>query len=192
MASSRHENRETISRISERTADETSRFGRVAAETGEEAVRASANLLQQNAETLQNAWRLSLDLPSLLVDRSADQIGRTLGLSGNEARAAEHSARNAEMILHSTTALSKVMTEMSREYFETLRQQIQNNMGRMNDLWRCRTPQDFVAVQSDLVRDNINTLLESSRRLADMQARMVDDAKKQINKTIEQTRDAAA
>jgi phasin family protein len=192
MASSRHENRETISRISERTADQTSRFGRVAAETGEEAVRASANLLQQNAETLQNAWRFSLDLPSLVIGRSADQIGRTLGLSGNEARAAEHSARNAEMILHSTTAMSKVMTEMSREYFETLRQQIQNNMGRMNDLWRCRTPQDFVAVQSDLVRDNMSTLLESSRRLADMQGKMVDDAKTQINQTIEQMRGAAA
>jgi phasin family protein len=65
-------------------------------------------------------------------------------------------------------------------------------MGRMNDLWRCRTPQDFVAVQSDLVRDNMSTLLESSRRLADMQGKMVDDAKTQINQTIEQMRGAAA
>jgi hypothetical protein len=198
MANPRQEDRanqtveETVRLTSEKTADQANRFGRVVAETGEEAVRASANLLQQNAETLQNVWRFSLDIPSVVMGRSADQIGRTLGVSGNDAeRAVEHSARNAEMILYSSAAMSKVMTGMTREYTELWRNQIENNMGRMSDLWRCRTPQDVVAVHSDLVRDSMGALLESSRRLADMSVKMVDDTTKQINQTVERMRRAA-
>jgi hypothetical protein len=198
MANSRDEERthqsaeETVRRTGERAVEQTSRFGKVAAETGEEVVKAGANLLQQNAETLQNVWRFSLDVPSIIMGQSADQVGRTLGVSGSDAqRAAEHSARNAEMILYSTTAVSKVTTEMSRECIEFCRHQIESNMSRMNDLWRCRTPQDVVAVQSDLVRDGMNAFLESSRRLADMSVKMVDDTTKQINQTVERMRRAA-
>jgi hypothetical protein len=154
--------------------------------------RASANLLQQNAATLQNAWRFGLDTATAIMGRSADQFGRTLGLSGNEAQqAAERSARNAEMILYSTTAASKVMSGMSREYFEFVRHQIENSMDRMNDLWRCRTPQDVAAVQSDLVRDSVGSFLESGRRMADMSAKLAEDTTKQMTQTMERMKRAA-
>ncbi len=198
MANPRHEDRstqnaeDTVRRASERAAEQTSRIGRAATEAGEEVGRASANLLQQNAATLQNAWRFGLDTATAIMGRSADQFGRTLGLSGNEAQqAAERSARNAEMILYSTTAASKVMSGMSREYFEFVRHQIENSMDRMNDLWRCRTPQDVAAVQSDLVRDSVGSFLESGRRMADMSAKLAEDATKQMTQTMERMQRAA-
>jgi hypothetical protein len=86
--------------MSERTAEQTSRIGQAAADAGEEIARAGANAFQQNAETLQNAWRFGLDVATSVMGRSTDQLGRTLGLSGNEAeQATERSARNAEAIL---------------------------------------------------------------------------------------------
>jgi hypothetical protein len=192
MADRNHQSAEDVRRSGERAVEQTSRFGRVAAETGEDVARASANLLQQNAETLQTLWRFGLDVPSVVMGRSADQIGRTLGVSGNDAqRAAEHSAHNAEMILHSTTAMSKIVTAMSSEYVEFWRHQIETSMGRMSDLWRCRTPQDVVAVQTDLVRDSMGAFLKSSRRLADMSVKMVDDTTKQNNQTVERMKGAA-
>jgi len=198
MANPRQEDRltqnteDTVRRTSERTADQTSRIGRAAAETSEEVVRASANLLQQNVETLQNAWRFGLDMTTAVVGRSVDQLGRTLGVSGAEAQqAAERSARNAETILYSTTAASSVLSGMSREYFEFVRHQVEHGMDRMNDLWRCRTPQDFAAVQSDLVRDSMETMLESNRRMADMSLKAADDTAKHITQTMERVKRAA-
>jgi hypothetical protein len=198
MAHPRQEDRstqnaeDTVRRTSERTADQTGRIGRAAAEAGEEVVRASANLLQQNVETLQNTWRFGLDMTTSVMGRSADQLGRTLGLSGAEAQqAAERSARNAETILYSTTAVSNVLRGMSREYFEFVRHQIENSMDRMNDLWRCRTPQDFAAVQSDLVRDSMGTIMESNRRMADMSLKAADDTAKHMTQTMERTKHAA-
>src|SRR5207302_5230568 len=171
----------------------TSRIGQSAAETGEEVARAEANLAQQNAEALQNTMRFGLEM----VGRATDQFGRTFGWSGNETQraetqqAAERAVRNAETILQSTAALSKGMSEISRECFELVRHQIGNSIARMNELWRCRTPQDFAAVQSDIVRENVESFLESSRRIADMSVKLAEDTTKHMAQNVERTQRAA-
>ncbi len=58
----------------------------------------------------------------------------------------------------------------------------------MNKLLTCRTPQDFAAAQSDIVRETVETALESSRRIADMSLKMADETGKQIKQTTEQMR----
>ena len=80
---------------------------------------------------------------------------------------------------------------MSQEYFEMIRHQVEKNMGRMNDLWSCRTPQDFAAVQSDMVRETVETALECSRRIADMSLKMADEAGKRIKQNVEENPRAA-
>ncbi|MDE5452003.1 TIGR01841 family phasin [Bradyrhizobium sp. CSA112] len=198
MANPRQEEKSTqgmedaARRASERTAEQTGRIGQVAAETGEEVARVSANLLKQNAETVQNAWRLGLDMATTVMGRSTEQLGRTLGLSGEGVQqATERSARSAQSILYTSTAAAKVMGGMSREYLQLVRNQVEKNMDHMNELWTCRTPQDFAAVQSDMLRETVETVLESSRRIADMSLKMADDAGKQINQNMEEIRRAA-
>jgi len=183
---------EQTTRIGQAAAEQTTRIGQSAAEAGQEVARAGAHLLQQNAETLQNAWRLGLDTAAAVMGRSTDQLGRTLGLSGNEAQqATERSVRNVESVLYTSTAATKLMGGMSREYFEFVRHQIESNMDRMNELWRCRTPQDVAAVQSDLVRETVGSVLESSRRVADMSLKLADDAAKHMTENMERIRRAA-
>ena len=183
---------EQTSRIGQAAAEQTTRIGQAAAEAGEEVARAGAHLLQQNAETLQNAWRFGLDTATAVMGRSTDQLGRTLGLSGNEAQqATERSARNTEIVFYTSTTATKLMGGMSREYFELVRQQIENSMDRMNELLRCRTPQDIAAVQSDLVREAVGRVLQSSRRMADMSLKLADDAAKHMSQNVERTRRAA-
>jgi hypothetical protein len=198
MANPRHEDKstqsvdDTVRRTTERTAEQTRRIGQTASEAGEEMARAGAKLLQQNAETLQDAWRFGLDMATAVMGRSTDQLGRTLGLSGNEAQqATERSARNAETILYSTTAVTKVMGGMHREYFEFLRPQIENSIDGMNELWRCRTTQDVAAVQNNLVRDTVESVLESNRRMADMSLKLADDAAKHMTQSMERMQRAA-
>jgi phasin family protein len=64
-------------------------------------------------------------------------------------------------------------------------------MDRMNELSRCRTPQDFAALQTDLVRDSMASFFESSRRMADMSVKTAEDTTKQITRTLERTQRAA-
>jgi len=175
---------EQTSRIGQAAAEQTTRIGQAAAEAGDEVARAGAHLLQQNAETLQNAWRSGLDMATAVMGRSTDELRHTLGFSGNEAQAAtERSARNTEAILYTSTAATKLIGGMSQEYFEFVRHQIENSMNRVNELWRCRTPHDVAAVQSDLVRETVGSVLESGRRMADMSLKLADDAAKHMERS---------
>ena len=72
-----------------------------------------------------------------------------------------------------------------------VRHQVEKNMNHMNELWTCRTPQDFAAVQSDMVRDTVETALQSSRRIADMSLKMADEAGRQIQQSMEEMRRTA-
>jgi hypothetical protein len=144
-------------------------------------VRAGADLLQKNAQTLQNALRFGLDTTTAVMGRSNEQLSRTLGLSGNEVQqATERSARNAATVLHSTAAVAKVMSEMSGDYFTFVRHQMETTLDRMNRLWGCRTPQDVAAVQSDLMRETVEGAVESARRIADMSLKAADAAKQTV------------
>ena len=177
---------EQTARIGQAAAEQTTRVGQAAAEAGEEVSRVGADLLRQNAETLQNALRLGLEMATAVVGRSTDQLSRTLGLSGTEAQpATERSARNAATILHSSTAVAKGMSGMSQEYFAFVRHQIESTMNSMNELWGCRTPQDVAAVQSDFVRETVESALDSSRRMANMSLKAADDAAKDMAQNIE-------
>ena len=174
---------EQTSRLGQTAADQTARVGQAAAEAGAEVARASSDLLKQNAETLQNAWRFGLEMATSVVGRSTEQFGRTLGLSGEGVQeATERSARNTQTVLYTGTAAARTMGGISQEYFQ---------MDHLNELWSCRTPQDFAAVQSEMVRETVETVLESSRRMADMSIKMADDAGKQIKQNMEEMRRAA-
>ena len=177
---------DTARHASERATEQTARMGQVAAEAGDEVARVGAQLLQQNAETVQNAWRFGLDMATKVMGRSTEELGRTLGFSGSEAQqaqqATERSARNTETILYTSTAATRLMSGMSQEYFEFVRQQMEKSMERMNELWRCRTPQDLAAVQSDLLRETVGSVLQSSRKMADMSLKVADDATKHMER----------
>jgi phasin family protein len=129
------------------------------------------------------------------MGRSTEEIGRTLGVSGEGAQqateATERSARNAQTLLHTSTVAAKAMGDVSQEYFQMVRHQLETNMEVMRELWTCRTPQDFAAVQTDLMRQNVETALESSRRIADLSRKMADEAGKQIKQSMEETRRTA-
>src|SRR2546429_2219172 len=131
---------EQTGRMGEAAVDQTARVGQAVAEAGEEVARASANLLKQNVQTLQDAWRFGLEMTTSVMGRSTEQFGRTLGLSGGGVQqATERSARNAQTILYASTAAANVMGGMSREYLQLARHQVEKNMDHMNELWACRT-----------------------------------------------------
>jgi phasin family protein len=198
MANPRQEEKSThgiedaANHIGQAAADQTARVGQAAAEAGEEVARASANLLKQNAETLQNACRLGLDAATSVMGRSTEQFGRTLGLSGEGVQeATERSARNAQTILHTGTAAARVMGGMSREYFQMVQHQVEKSMNHMDKFWACRSPQDFAAVQSDMMRETVETALECSRKIADMSLKMAEETGKQIKQNMEGVRRVA-
>jgi hypothetical protein len=171
---------ETVRRTGERAAEQTKRIGQTAIDAGQEVTRVGTDLLRQNADIFQNAMRFGLEITTAAMGRSTDQFSRTFDLSGGVQQATERSARNAAATLQSTSAVAQAMSEMSREYFEFVRHQMENTMNRMNEFWACRTPQDIAALQSDFMRETVQNAVESGRRMVNIMSLKVDDAAKRM------------
>jgi hypothetical protein len=171
---------EKVRRTEERAAEQTKRIGETAIDAGQEVTRVSADLLRQNAETLQNAMRCGLEMTTAAIGRSTDQFNRTFDLSGDVQQATERSARNTAATLQSTSAAAQAMSEMYREYFAFVRHQMENTINRMSQFWACRTPQDVAALQSDIMRETVQNAVESSRRMVNIMSVKVDDAAKRM------------
>jgi phasin family protein len=57
-----------------------------------------------------------------------------------------------------------------------MRERLAKNVEAMNRLAGCRSVQDLITVQSEIVRDRFGHALESNRRIAEVSIRVADEA----------------
>jgi hypothetical protein len=174
---------------SERTAN-ASRMKDTAARASDQAVRASVEIIQRNAETVQHTLQHTLQcgakLAAQMTERSADQFGRAIGFSGEGAqKAAQKSSHNIEAIVQSGMILSEITERLSEEWADIARARMDRGFDRIDALLQCRTPQDFAALQSELLRDNMETFLGYAHKAGEHSARLVDEAKQRFGSVAE-------
>lgn len=186
---------EQAARSSEKAANEfaegASRVKDAAAKASDEAMRASVEMMQRNAETIQQTLQSSAKLAARMTERTADQFGRAIGFSGEGTQtAAQKSSQNLEAIVQSGTVLTEITQRLFEEWVEITRARMDRGFDRMDTLLRCRTPQDFAALQSEMMRDNIETFLGYARKMGEHSARLADEARQRFG-TIAEGRRAA-
>jgi phasin family protein len=59
----------------------------------------------------------------------------------------------------------------------------------LNRLVGCRSVQDFVAVQSDLVRDDLQQVIDTNKRVAELSVRIAEEAARIIQVQADKTAD---
>jgi hypothetical protein len=186
---------EQATRASERTASEfaegASRVKDAAAKASDQAMQASVEMIQRNAETVQNTLQCGAKLAARMSERCADQFGLAIGFSGEGAqRAAQRSSRNLEAIVQSGTVLTEITQRLTEEWAEMARARMDRGFDRLNAFLQCRTPQDFAALQSEVLRDNIETFLGYARKAGEHSARLADEARRRLG-TVAEGRRAA-
>ena len=187
-----HEAGRNAQEASKRMVEESGRAGRRMADVGEQTVRAGADIAQRNAETLQQAWESGSELANDLTRRSTEQFTRTFGFGGEEVeKATQQSSRNLEAIAQSSSILAQGMQEVSRECFDLMRKSVARNFDWMDAFARCRTPQELMAKQSEVARDSLEELLQTTRRTAEASVRMADEAARKIADAAEAARRSA-
>jgi phasin family protein len=175
-----------------RVSAETDRAAQMAAEVSERAARTGAEIVQRQTEIVNQAWETTNKMAAQWTQQSASQFARNLGLSGEEAQeAAQRSSLNMDAVIGSSGAIAEAMQNISREWIEFAQSRLEQNLERFQALTRCRTPQDFAAVQSELVRDNLEGFVQSARRTAEISARMADNAMRKLAESADRARRAA-
>jgi phasin family protein len=181
------------------TAEAAARAGRnggdQVADAARTTARAGADATQRIAGAAQDSFQSGLNTAAELTQRSFDQFSRLWGLSGVGNGAAEGPARNVEALGQAGTELAQGFQEISRECLTLAQERLRKNIEGFNALLRCRDVQEFVTLQSELVRDNLERTVNNSRRIWELSARVANQATQKVaaqtNETVDRARRAA-
>lgn len=151
------------------------------AEAGRTAADEETRAARQGADAAQDAMKAGLDTAAQTFQQIADQFTRSLGSAGPQAQElARKSSQNLEVVAQASTVLAQGAQEISREWFSLAQDQFRRNMDALTALVGCRSMQDIVVVQSDLVRDNLQHVINNSRRLSELSGRVAHEATRTI------------
>src|SRR5215204_3200053 len=137
-----------------------------------------------------DAWKSmqeGVDAATQEVQNASDQLARALGFSGEEGeRLARQSGQNVEAITKFGTVLTQAYQDTSREWYGLAQKQLQRNLEGLSKLAHCRSVQDFAAVQSGLVRESLQHMVEDSRLIVEISLKAVNDASKAVAGTAQE------
>src|SRR3954464_7892455 len=143
----------------------------------DEMTRAGSDIARNGAETARQGMESGLNSTVQIFQRVADQFTQMLGFAGPQAEElARKSSQNIEAVSQASSVLTKGAQEISREWFDAMRERVATNLEAMNRLAGCRSVQDLVTVQSEIVRDGLGQTVNSSRRVAEGALRGGDQA----------------
>jgi hypothetical protein len=128
----------------------------------------------------------------------AEQTGHMAETSRDAAERAarvgtEIFQRNVDTVqkaLQSSSVVAEVTQSISREWLNFARECMEQNLNQFESLLRCRTPQDIAAVQSKILRDNLECFLQFARRIAKITMQMPDEANKRATEAVRGARAA--
>src|SRR4051795_3877092 len=140
-----------------KAADEAARTARTVADeagrVGEQTARAGADVFRRGTETARDNLQSGLNTATQSFQRINDQFTQALGFNGPQAEElARRSSQNLQAVSQASSVLMKGAQEVSHEWFGFAQERVQKNMDGLSRLAGVRSVQDFIAVQSDLVR----------------------------------------
>jgi phasin family protein len=179
-----------------KAADEAARTARTVtdetARVGEQSARAGADIARRGTETARDTFQSGLNTANETVQRITDQFTKVLGFNGPQAEElARRASQNLQAVTQANTVLARGFQEASHEWINMARERVTKNMDGLNRLAGCRSVQDLVATQSDLVRDGLQQVIDTNKRVAELSVRVADEAARAIQAQASQARRAA-
>ena len=164
-----------------RAAEQSTQNSRTMVEEAERTARAGAEAARRNAETMSSHWRSNSDLAGRIAERSIDRFSKMFGLGSDTARQTiERSSGNLQALMESTTIIAGGLQNVSGEWMRFVQSRFEDNMDHFDDLMGCRTLQECVARQTEMVRDNFEAFLHSVRRASELSTQVADDAVRKV------------
>src|SRR3954469_25090431 len=157
------------------------------AEAARAGVERLADFRQRATEDVWKSMKSRVDAASQGFQNASDQFACALGFSGEEGeRLARQLGQNVEAIAKFGTVLTQACQDTSREWYGLAQKQLQRNLEGLSKLAHCRSVQDFAAVQSGLIRESLQHMVEDSRSIAEISLKAVNEARKAVAGTAQE------
>ena len=168
-----------------KAADEAARTARTvadeAARVGEQTARAGADVFRRGTETARDSLQSGVNMATQSFQRINDQFTKVLGFNGPQAEElTRRSSQNLQAVSQASSVLARGFQEVSHEVLGLVQERMTKNIDGLSRLAGCRSVQDFVATQSDLVRDGLQQVIDTNKRVAEVSVRIADEAARSI------------
>ena len=112
-----------------------------------------------------------------IVQQVTDDVTNTVQAGAEGAQTMERTMQEAAQTgLSTASELARGVQDVSREWFELSQKRLLKNLDGLSSLAQCRSVPDFMAVQTSLIRDNLEQTLDNSRRMAELTRQLADEA----------------
>jgi len=173
--------KQTAQETSRKTIEEMNRASRATADVLANATRSGTDQMKRSSEAVQQAWESSTKMASQLAEHSMQRFARAFGMGGDNAQqSATQTSRNFECVTQSGTILTDGMQHVTKEVFELARTCMERNLQQLDMLLESRTPHEVVAAQSELLRDNLDSFLQSTRKISEISLQVANDAARKM------------
>jgi hypothetical protein len=173
---------EATRRAAEQTTQAMGDAGRQATSATADVMRKNADVVRKNAEHTSEFWRSGTAIGGQIAEHSMEQFSRVLGLAGGNAQHTLHRCfHNVQAITESSAHMTDGLRDASAEWKAFAQNSIEHNLDRVNALLGCRSIDQCVAVQTELVRDNLEAFLQSARRMSEIYARVAEEAARRVS-----------
>ncbi|MGX7709523.1 phasin family protein [Methylobacterium sp. Gmos1] len=158
------------------------------ADVARDSMSRMADLNEKAADNAKLIVQKNVDAASQQAREAADRLSRTLGFTGQDSeRLSRQSKQNIEAVTRCGTVLTRAYQDASRNWFELGQKQWQRNLDGLNKLTRATSVQEFTAIQSELVREGLQHMVQDSKAIADGSVRAVEEASKAFTSAAQQS-----
>jgi len=165
-----------------KAADEAARTARTVTDEAARAARAGADVLRSSTEAARETVQSGLNTANQTFQRMTDQVAQVMGFNGPQSEElARRSSQNLQAVTQASTVLARGFQEASNEVLRFVQDRLTKNVDSLNRLAGCRSVQDVVAVQSELVRDTLWQVIDANKRVAELSLRIADEAARAVH-----------
>lgn len=149
------------------------------AETTATSLWAGPLAVRRSAETAQDAVQTGLGTLADVAQRTSEQVLQTLDRSSARAQdVASQSTQTLTAMAEAGSILTRGVQDLSREWLNLMQEGWQKNIEGLTMLARCRSASDFVAVQNELLRAQLQQTLDGAHKIAAVTTRLTDAAQR--------------
>jgi hypothetical protein len=160
------------------------------AQSGGRRAAAAAHNFAEATRDAGEAGRRGIEEAGEAGRRGAEQMRGVAEEAGQAAseiytRSARETAQGLEAAMKYGTVLASGMQTFWQEWIGCAQDVMQRNVDGMQNLMRSRSPGDFFAAQTELLRDEMQAIFDTGSRMSEVSARIASDAARAFGEQLE-------
>lgn len=149
------------------------------ADIAKENIDKAGSLQGRATDSAQQIMQMSVETVSRTAREFNEQLARTMGVGSEDgARYAEQARQNAEAISRCGTVMNHAMQDAWRSSVELGQKRWQRNLEGLKRLAGARTMQEFSMLQSEMMRETVQSLVEDARTVTEKSLRSFEEVGK--------------